>query len=81
MHDVCCSISLCTCQEPKYSKEWYKNVKCVGIKKDGKHMFRFGKGCTKTEDEKRKLGEEVLEKLRAGRDMTAVQVWVNGQCE
>ena len=53
----------------------------MGIKKDGKHMFRFGKGCTKTEDEKRKLGEEVCEKLRAGRDMTAVQVWVNRQCE
>ncbi len=80
MHDVCCSISLCTYQEHKYSKEWYKNGECVGIKKDKKHAFRFGRGCAKTKDEKVKLGEEVCEKLRAGRDITAVEAWVNSQC-
>ncbi len=80
MHDECCSISLCTYQEHKYSKEWYKNGECVGIKKDKKHAFRFGRGCAKTKDEKVKLGEDVCERLRAGRPITAVEVWVNNQC-
>ena len=80
IYHACCRISLCTCQEHKYSKEWYKHGEVVGIKKDKRHAFRFGQHCAKTKEEKLKLGEEVCERLRAGRDITAVEVWVNSQC-
>ena len=52
----------------------------MGIKKDGKQVFSFGRGCAKTKDEKIKLGEDVCERLRADRPITAVEVWVNSQC-
>ena len=78
-------------QRKRYTKEWYEPARSFGIRrkfdeegrpvKRGKQIFSFGNGVEMTKEEKRKIGDRLLQRLERGMKEDDAKAWVNDKCK
>ena len=83
-------LALQDVKRKRYDKMWYKTSEGVGIRrkfdergpvKKGKQIFTFGNGVDMTQEQKMKIGNDVLQKLEDGMSEADAKKWAEGKCK